>query len=1089
METALEDSHPSFEQATRISNEDIEEEHDEVEDRHQDVLEDEVQQSPSRKFSTDEPVLKSSPTVETTLEDSHSSFEHATGVSNEDIDEEHREGDDQSSLKQSLTSEDMNDESTRLEENDDHEHVPTTGLPAHEEQRYSPERKPSTDEPVLKSSPTVETTLEDSHSSFEHATGISNEDVEEEHREDDDQSSLKQSLTSEEITHESIRLSEHDDEEENRDHPDTSIESQQDEPVLQSSPTVKTPLEDSHSSFEHSASASHDEIDDPSSLKHSLTGEEMAEKKDEETQPERKLSTEFITATTPRRVELEDNAQDHLEPVIAAQPEKKQDEPEELPADRSWTSKFMDQMKSYMPGSTLSPPKADDQQQSTVHDESQFDREERLESAHSLASHHDEQQTSADQSSSLSVDRSDEKSTLDQDEETAYTEEESDKDLEAERVKSVQSFITEYQPQADEVRSPTKFEPVTFVVASAASSEVDDEHTGSEGEAQDDEERYKETHVLPLVASAATQDDAPTPTRDNNQLVLESFQVDKQYSPEREHSDDQMVLASSGRSDISHDEIKAPSRHSSVRDDVERRPSSEDIKERLSELEPESEEQRLVSAGQVSLDFSVQGAEETLQSTQSLDQTEHDEPLKRPQEWTQSSLQRDELYGNQYRPETYALESPEIEIQLSPDYNTQAELKSPIIPHVQHASIISRTIGSHSPQSEPEEQDVDEFRPTHLDISVPDDKDLSKVSTPETEIVMSPLDETAQYEEALVQTSNDMANRILTDAFKETTEQEHDLLLHQTATDIVQDVMEQIYTKQDDELVVSQREEATSADVSIGELTDWSLLVKTQDEEKPATSKSSDDDEDDDDDDVQSAPMSSHTAQDFKELLTELSNLDTHDDKENEKVAETIDQPFLSASDVLRSKSTEEISDLAEELQRLDQQINDNTNLIRSSSPSSTSSTSDNDEIHHYDVHSPPATSGTELQTILEQSEEPMNVSTNTTEDVSRPGDIEELTRDIIRQRHDSLSGATEANVHRTERRPSSPPTSPLLKKEFVEITCSSMNDVDEVQDQLLHEYEENEGLEDMIHTAIQQAQDNLLPDVSAPQVWMTSVV
>ena len=171
----------------------------------------EEQYSPERKLSTDEPVLKSSPTVEKTLEDSHSSFEHAAVASNDDIEEEHQEVDEQSSLKQSLTSEELNNESLRLSEHDD-----------------APE-----DEPVMKSSPTVEKTLEDSHSSFEHATGVSNEDIIEEHRQ---------------VNEQSPRLSAKDDEGDDVHQDVLEDEVQQspsrkfstDEPVLKSSPTVES---------------------------------------------------------------------------------------------------------------------------------------------------------------------------------------------------------------------------------------------------------------------------------------------------------------------------------------------------------------------------------------------------------------------------------------------------------------------------------------------------------------------------------------------------------------------------------------------------------------------------------------------------------------------------------------------------------------------------------------------------------------------------------------------------------------------------------------------------------------------------------
>ena len=465
------------------------------------------------------------------------------------------------------------------------------------------------------------------------------------------------------------------------------------------------------------------------------------------------------------------------------------------------------------------------------------------------------------------------------------------------------------------------------------------------------------------------------------------------------------------------------------------------------------------------------------------------------------------------------------------DSQKPTESRSPVTSRVQHASVISRTIGGYRDEEEIEDQDENDFRPTHLDISVPDDtqRDLSAMSTPEVEVVLSSPNATDEYEQVLRETSHEMVNRILEDAFRETVEQEKNFVLQQTATDIVNNVMESIFTNYDEELLASQREESTSADASIGDLTDWSALVKGESvvtsPEKATITKSSDEDEEEEE---QTVPISSQSASELNELLSELRALEEkiEDGEENEQSTSHLsDQPYLSVNDVVTSNSTQELGDLVHEMQTLENQINEHVHLIRSSSPSSSSSTSDNDEIHHYDLTVPQITTTTtsselsnlvsELQTIEEQLEDKLdaqhvevtdplaassqsinelgdlvselqNVSEQITdrfqqkkEEALPSNDVDTLTREIIQHRRDSQSQPPEDFSHRTERRPSSPPTSPLLKQQFVQITCSSMNDVDQVQDQLRHEHEENQVLQDMINTVIREAQDNVQVDVS----------
>jgi hypothetical protein len=364
------------------------------------------------------------------------------------------------------------------------------------------------------------------------------------------------------------------------------------------------------------------------------------------------------------------------------------------------------------------------------------------------------------------------------------------------------------------------------------------------------------------------------------------------------------------------------------------------------------------------------------------------------------------------------------------------------------------------------------------------------MSTPDTEIVLSSPDEQMfdkdnQSDNVLLQTSNNIANQILNDAVSETAEQEKNYSLYQTATGIVNDVIDNVYTKYDDEMISSQREEATSADVSISDLTDWSSLVKnvpditTQEKPTIVTSSGSDPEE--------------------EKMKGEYL---TSDDEEKEKgIPHITDEPYLAVSDMITSKSPHELGDLLQDLQTLEQQINDNVDIIRSPSSSSSSSISENDEIHHYDLHVPQITKISENESInlvselktIEKSINELGDQTTELKDVPehlndslqedenlQSTNIDELSLDIIRYRRDSQSNTSDNYSHRTERRPSSPPTSPLLKQQFVHITCSSMNDVDQVQQQLQYEQEENKVLQDMIDMIITKALENIQSDVSS---------
>ncbi|CAF3968588.1 unnamed protein product, partial [Rotaria sp. Silwood2] len=502
------------------------------------------------------------------------------------------------------------------------------------------------------------------------------------------------------------------------------------------------------------------------------------------------------------------------------------------------------------------------------------------------------------------------------------------------------------------------------------------------------------------------------------------------------------------------------------------------------------------------------------------------EQLKRPQQWTQSSFQRDEIYGDKYRPTKYSNETPETEIPQTSNYKEQIEVESPITSHIQRSSIISRTIPTYSDDEEVEEQEETDFRPTHLDISIPDEN-LLKTSTSDQQI----YEKNNQYDKVLIQTSHDIVDQILNDAIRETTEQDLNYLLYQTAKDIVHDVIDNIHRRYDDEIISSQIEEATSADVSISDITDWSALVKTtpniSHEEKST---------------IRTSSSSDHEQEKQQEENVKDEYIISDDDDIEEKhkfIPQTIDLPYLSVSDVVTSKSTQELGDLVHELQTLEKQINENVGILHSSSSSSSSSSSlsENDEIHHYDLNNAQITTTistteltnlvAELQTIEEQLEDKldskleqkydipvsskslnelgdlMNELNNVTEQLNerlqqqnneQSTNTDKLSHDIIKYRRDSQSNTSEKYSHRTERRPSSPPASPLYKREFVHVTCSSMSDVDQVQEQLQHEHEENQILHALINTIIKQAQQNIQSDSlevpqSAPRTVPTLVV
>lgn len=549
------------------------------------------------------------------------------------------------------------------------------------------------------------------------------------------------------------------------------------------------------------------------------------------------------------------------------------------------------------------------------------------------------------------------------------------------KTPDIQTTISSLAKEQQEHEVETLFNTVKFIVSSApSSSEEERESYVQEFEQKYHEQQYQlAQHQQAVDQSRFTQTNEEKEDDEQHQYErpLSTGQVGLNFSQQDETENDvqtpEKVQLHPFETTISHDESTG---------DFEREISNESF----SNLETSS----------------YQGKQEG-----DDDDDDQNKPLKRSEDWTQSDFQRKEIYGNQYRPSQYSVESPELETQISSEQEKPVEQQSPIISHIQRSSIISRTIASYRDDEEVEDQEESEFRPTHLDISVPNEP----IQTPDTETLLS---STEQYEQALQETSTNMIDQILDDAVRETADQEQNYSLYQAATDIVNNVIDNLYTKYDDEIVSSQREEATSADVSISDLTDWSSLVKNVPdvtvEEKPQD----------------------------ESLVS--------DDEEKEKE----DKVF----DIITSKTTEQLGDLVGELQELDEQINESSSLAHSKSYSSSSSLSDNDEIHHYDLHA-----------------HETKITTTTTTDT--------LAQDIIEYRRDSQASLSETHSHHIERRPSSPPSSPVTKQDFVQITYSSMNDVDEVQQQLQDELEETQVLQSLIDTIIKEAQEQVQGEVS----------
>ncbi|CAF0736894.1 unnamed protein product, partial [Didymodactylos carnosus] len=326
------------------------------------------------------------------------------------------------------------------------------------------------------------------------------------------------------------------------------------------------------------------------------------------------------------------------------------------------------------------------------------------------------------------------------------------------------------------------------------------------------------------------------------------------------------------------------------------------------------------------------------------------------------------------------------------------------------------------------------------------------------------------------------------------------------------------------------------------QITDWNSLVKgTSEQERQVhdipelvISEVSVENEQEDDLEDQQHYISSNSVQDLGNLINELqeleekleeehlqeeqetslSSIEDEDDESKNLIPHPTDEPYLSVSDVVTSRSTQELGDLVSELKSLEKQINET--IIQDEENDRLSS--EEDEIHPYDLQISQSLSSTkstqelghlveqlhkveeQLENKLEQSAslqlEPSKLETSKSSnelvnlmseltDVAHKLEIklnyEQFSNDIIEKRRNSKS-ISDQDYHRTERRPSSPPTTPTLKTQFVEELIRSMNDVDEAKEELssliANQDEtisaESDILQEMIENIIKQAQETV---------------
>ncbi len=244
-----------------------------------------------------------------------------------------------------------------------------------------------------------------------------------------------------------------------------------------------------------------------------------------------------------------------------------------------------------------------------------------------------------------------------------------------------------------------------------------------------------------------------------------------------------------------------------------------------------------------------------------------------------------------------------------------------------------------------------------------------------------------KYENLLIQTSDNLVKEVLNDVISE----EENRLYHQTAVQIVNDVLENVLTKYDNEF----------------------NLIKS--------SSSSDNEE-----------------ENFEEYLS------SNDDEENEKLIPQIsDQPYLFVTDVVTSKSTQELGNLVQELQILEHQIHD---IHSSPSSSSTSSSSLSEDFNNLSIPQIVTTKSvneltnlvSELQNIEEQLEDKLDLTQETQkspissksfnelgglinelktvsnrlhEEIFTSNNIDSLSQDIVKYRRDSQTVTNENQI------------------------------------------------------------------------------
>ncbi|CAF1170221.1 unnamed protein product [Adineta steineri] len=332
------------------------------------------------------------------------------------------------------------------------------------------------------------------------------------------------------------------------------------------------------------------------------------------------------------------------------------------------------------------------------------------------------------------------------------------------------------------------------------------------------------------------------------------------------------------------------------------------------------------------------------------------------------------------------------------------------------------------------------------------------------------------YENYLVQTSNDVVDKVLNAAISETIEQEKDELYYQTAMELVQNAIRNALERYNSESDLNKSLSSSS-----------SSLNEDEEEEE----------------------------EEEENHLQEY--LSSDDDEENEKLIPQInDQPYLFVNDVVTSKSTQELGDLVQELQILEHKIHKKHSF--SSASSSFSENEHNDESISLSIPQIIRTKSVtdlknlvfELQNVEEQLEDKLDSPSETmklpmssqsfnelgglinelnnvskqlnnriNEEIFISTNIDSLSEDIIKYRRDSLTNSNDQYFHQIERQPLSRPASPISKQDFLDMTCVSMNDIDQVCHQLQYEQFEHQIVDSLIIEIIREAEDIIVKELS----------